>query len=361
MGVFKSCSNRWDGECVMMGDFNEVRSKKERFGSTFNIQGANAFNNFILMIGLVDLSLGEVAQKAKVRWSIKGDENSKYFHGFLNRKRCKLSIRGILMDGEWIVDPVKIKQEFLSHFANRFEKVDNYRIILDNQFPKSLSMDQTLQEVKSLDALEVAQKAKVRWSIKGDENSKYFHGVLNRKRCKLSIRGIAMLLPCFRPQDKYSKKQVDGIGVANREVDIAAMIVGCSTFTTPFYYLGVKVGRAMKKVRNGEDTLFWEEVWLGDNTLKCQFPRVYALETCKNSTIVEKMRHASIEESYRRIPRGGVEHEQQSELDSRLAGLFEWYISRVDVSFVVFVWDGERCVGQDISMVGSGSDRFSFL
>ncbi|GJX79947.1 RNA-directed DNA polymerase, eukaryota, partial [Tanacetum coccineum] len=53
-----SLIDRWDGETVILGDFNEVRSNHERFGSSFNIQGANAFNNFISMAGLIDLPLG---------------------------------------------------------------------------------------------------------------------------------------------------------------------------------------------------------------------------------------------------------------------------------------------------------------
>ncbi|GKD46513.1 RNA-directed DNA polymerase, eukaryota, reverse transcriptase zinc-binding domain protein, partial [Tanacetum coccineum] len=32
--------NNWKGEVVVMGDFNEVRNKTERFGSKFNVQGA---------------------------------------------------------------------------------------------------------------------------------------------------------------------------------------------------------------------------------------------------------------------------------------------------------------------------------
>ncbi|GKD20975.1 RNA-directed DNA polymerase, eukaryota [Tanacetum coccineum] len=35
--------DRWEGDTVIMGDFNEVRSEHERFGSTFNRQGAIAF------------------------------------------------------------------------------------------------------------------------------------------------------------------------------------------------------------------------------------------------------------------------------------------------------------------------------
>nr|GEY68577.1 RNA-directed DNA polymerase, eukaryota, reverse transcriptase zinc-binding domain protein [Tanacetum cinerariifolium] len=37
-----------------------------------------------------------------------------------------------------------------------------------------------IQEVEKVDAMEVAQKAKIKWSIKGDENSKYYHEIPNR-------------------------------------------------------------------------------------------------------------------------------------------------------------------------------------
>ncbi|GJY76683.1 RNA-directed DNA polymerase, eukaryota [Tanacetum coccineum] len=57
-GYLCSLINRWDGETVVLVDFNEARTEQERFGSTFNIQGANALNNFISLAGLVDLPLG---------------------------------------------------------------------------------------------------------------------------------------------------------------------------------------------------------------------------------------------------------------------------------------------------------------
>ncbi|GJQ94842.1 hypothetical protein Tco_0005981, partial [Tanacetum coccineum] len=47
-----------------------------------------------------------------------------------------------------------------------------------------------LQEIEKLQAMETAQKAKIKWCIEGDENSSFFHGMLNKKRSQLSIRGI---------------------------------------------------------------------------------------------------------------------------------------------------------------------------
>ncbi|GJY39825.1 RNA-directed DNA polymerase, eukaryota [Tanacetum coccineum] len=50
--------NNWKGEVIIMGDFNEVRCKSERFGSNFNVQGANVFNSFIVNAGLKEIPLG---------------------------------------------------------------------------------------------------------------------------------------------------------------------------------------------------------------------------------------------------------------------------------------------------------------
>nr|GEW58811.1 hypothetical protein [Tanacetum cinerariifolium] len=47
-----------------------------------------------------------------------------------------------------------------------------------------------IQEMEKKNSLKAAQKAKIKWAIEGDEKSKYYHGVINKKRNPLSIRGI---------------------------------------------------------------------------------------------------------------------------------------------------------------------------
>ncbi|GKA29345.1 RNA-directed DNA polymerase, eukaryota, partial [Tanacetum coccineum] len=49
--------SRWKGETLMMGDFNEVRSADERFGSLFDQSGARDFNQFISSSGLVEVKM----------------------------------------------------------------------------------------------------------------------------------------------------------------------------------------------------------------------------------------------------------------------------------------------------------------
>ncbi|GKD71880.1 RNA-directed DNA polymerase, eukaryota [Tanacetum coccineum] len=51
----------WSGETTIMGDFNEVWSKEERFGTIFNNHNASVFNAFISSGGLVEVPLGGCA------------------------------------------------------------------------------------------------------------------------------------------------------------------------------------------------------------------------------------------------------------------------------------------------------------
>nr|GFB62624.1 RNA-directed DNA polymerase, eukaryota, reverse transcriptase zinc-binding domain protein [Tanacetum cinerariifolium] len=229
-------------------------------------------------------------QKAKVRWAIKGDENSKYFHEIINKKRSQLAIRGVITDGEWIDEPCKVAD---------------------------LECDVTFDEIKKAD--------------------------------RANILTIVRMLKCFFMasglQINIHKSKLLGIGVSNEEVLAAANIIGCSTFSTPFSYLGVKVGMfssrrkawdeviglvsslspwncilrelnslsskginllalLKKKVGNGVNTLFWDDCWINEAPL---FPRLYALEIRIGITVADKLIDATFVASFRRSPRGEVE------------------------------------------------------
>ncbi|GJY87322.1 RNA-directed DNA polymerase, eukaryota [Tanacetum coccineum] len=86
----------------------------------------------------------EMAQKAKIKWAVEGDENSGFFHGIINKRRSIQSIRGVMVEGTWIDNPVNVKKEFLDHFANRFSKPGTPAASLLLDFPKQISHDQRL-------------------------------------------------------------------------------------------------------------------------------------------------------------------------------------------------------------------------
>nr|GEY60163.1 hypothetical protein [Tanacetum cinerariifolium] len=251
---------------VMMGDFNEVRKKSERFGSSFNTRAADIFNSFITSAGVEEVPLGgsvytwchrsaskmskldrpillreskfdygptpfrffhhwlevegfnnlvididwcfeyrlkvkgesnrlkaklrklddcidsgkgseevvlqrativnslqdiqnrhamDLAQKAKIKWSVEGDENSRFFHGMINKKRSQLNIRGVMVDGEWVERPDQVKREFVQHFGTRFGQSTCSQIHIDMNFPNVLSADQQAELERPISKVEL--------------------------------------------------------------------------------------------------------------------------------------------------------------------------------------------------------------
>ncbi|GJX62222.1 hypothetical protein Tco_0295122 [Tanacetum coccineum] len=240
----------------------------------------------------------EAAQRSKVRWAIEGDKNTKFFHGILNSKRSQLAIRGTLVDGEWIIDPLAI-----------------------------------------LEALKHDIVAAVKEFFASVKDAGLFSGI--------PIDSSLTISHLFFADD----------AIFVEEVDVSTITIGCLTFTTPFVHLGVKVGGALsrikfwddvldiirevtilctkrinlldvirKKVGNGLNTLFWEDPWLDDLALKHKVPRVYALDNYKQITVVEKINHAFIVDTFCRPPRGGAEEEQLGFLLSRMDGIILTYI-----------------------------------
>ncbi|GKD50747.1 RNA-directed DNA polymerase, eukaryota, reverse transcriptase zinc-binding domain protein [Tanacetum coccineum] len=76
-------------------------------------------------------------------------------------KNCKGSLKSKLADIEGVIDKGDANPDVLN---------------------QRMYVVKSLQDLDKLESLEVAQKAKIKWSIKGDENSKYYHGILNKKK-----------------------------------------------------------------------------------------------------------------------------------------------------------------------------------
>ncbi|GJW13276.1 RNA-directed DNA polymerase, eukaryota [Tanacetum coccineum] len=107
---------------------------------------------------LNSLDTSDISQKAKIRWTIKGDENTKYFHGCLNKKRSQLAIHGTLVNGEWISDLGRVKHEFFSHFKTQFSLPSTPRFSFDFDFPNRLSSDQ-VEDLERIVMLDEVKKA----------------------------------------------------------------------------------------------------------------------------------------------------------------------------------------------------------
>ncbi|GJS41994.1 RNA-directed DNA polymerase, eukaryota [Tanacetum coccineum] len=172
---------------IVMEDFNEVMHAGERKGSIFDTRGARSFNDFISSSGLQDLPMGakrftrmnnlaensslsideillrtatvksladlkhakiiDLRQKGKIRWALEGDENSRLFHGMINSRRNRSRINGLNIQGDWVSDPIAIKNHIYHHFSSRFKKENRTRPTYNSLLFKHFTLD----EVQFLD------------------------------------------------------------------------------------------------------------------------------------------------------------------------------------------------------------------
>ncbi|GJZ88140.1 RNA-directed DNA polymerase, eukaryota, partial [Tanacetum coccineum] len=248
--------NRWDGEVLIMGDFNEVRRKTERFGSVFNVQGADMFNTFIANAGLEEIPLGG----SSFTWCHKSATKMSKLDRFLISENlfnsypdiCATSLDRFLSDHRPILlresnhDYGPIPFRYFNHWTeldgfNKFvidtwnsapvetnamrnvmqkfkflkgkirewlkiyksknggsgilkEELNRIDADIDKGLASDIIINRRMEVIKSIQYLDkihvmdLAQKAKVKWAIEGDENSRYFHGVLNKKRSQSNIR-----------------------------------------------------------------------------------------------------------------------------------------------------------------------------
>ncbi|GKD66375.1 RNA-directed DNA polymerase, eukaryota, reverse transcriptase zinc-binding domain protein, partial [Tanacetum coccineum] len=76
-----------------------------------------------------------------------------------------------------------------------------------------------------------------------------------------------------------------------------------------------------KKLGNGMDTYFWEDLWHGDMVLKQRYPRLYALEVKKTVDVASKLSQENVTWSFRRAPRSRVEQHQLTDLTTYVEGV----------------------------------------
>lgn len=75
----------------------------------------------------------DLRQKARVKWAIDGDENTKFFHAVVRGRKKKNDVKGMLINGTWIEEPAMAKVATFDFFSQHYEETDVSRPTFTNQ------------------------------------------------------------------------------------------------------------------------------------------------------------------------------------------------------------------------------------
>ncbi|KAJ9552562.1 hypothetical protein OSB04_016607 [Centaurea solstitialis] len=105
-------------------------------------------------------------QKAKIKWAMNGDENSKLFHAAI-RKRIRVNgLKGLNINAEWIEEPSRVKHGVMDFFKKRFSSQKGRGAVLRSEFFKKLTEEEAIDLEKPFSEEEVLE------AIKGCGNNK---------------------------------------------------------------------------------------------------------------------------------------------------------------------------------------------
>ncbi|KAH1215344.1 putative ribonuclease H protein [Glycine max] len=198
-------------------------------------------------------------QKSRIKWIREGDRNTAYFHRVINHRRRINAIQGLLIAGEWVQEPIRVKNAVLNHFKLRFSEQNPHRPTLDGVVLKSV-----------LRIFEMVSGLKI----------------------------------------NYTKSQVGCMGKSEDWCREAALFLNCGQLDIPFPYLGIPVGTTSKcwndlrivfqqhhricisnylkwRVGDGNTIKFWEDRWreADDLSLQQKYPTLYQVSMHQNQTI----------------------------------------------------------------------------
>ncbi|GJT80640.1 RNA-directed DNA polymerase, eukaryota [Tanacetum coccineum] len=364
-----SLISRWDGHCMVMGDFNEVRCMEDRLGSVYNAQGANEFNSFISNSGLVEIQLEgysftwslQSAKKMSTFGSFRpiflqevvtdyGPSPFRVYHSWFSlqgfdqmvletwnnidlndnnkmvRFKKKLQIlkrdtfMGVMVDGEMGgMIHVRVKDNFVCHFANRVRSPEMKCVMMlfGGAAVEKLNLlrpDGFTFEFfrKFWDTLGSDFCAAVEWFF---DHSSFSRGWAPFQiGLEIHVTGYCFFI-------------CGGLLMSMHGSSLYKLSPFCySTWKSIIWEVHMLKDRGVDQIShchihvgNGLRTQFWNEVWIGDTQLRVMFLRIYALEINKDCTVADKLQF-SVTSSLRRSVRGGVKSSQLALLQTYIEG-----------------------------------------
>nr|GEX57695.1 hypothetical protein [Tanacetum cinerariifolium] len=142
----------------------------------------------------------------------------------------------------------------------------------------------------------------------GEWSSTNANNLICRLRCFFLIYGLKL---------NVHKCNVLGVCIFDEDVSDMANVIGCEVLAirgatlTSVHNLKLKgtdlISICSRMIRNGDSTRFWDDIWIGDQSLKSKFPCIILLDNDQDCYVVNRVPIHDWSDVLRRHPRGGID------------------------------------------------------
>lgn len=140
-------------EMILIKEMVTRLEKEAGFRSLTKEEPNTRSNGLQKILELEKRALLDLKHKSKIRWTIDGDENTKFFHGYINSKNRRSRIYGLSINGRWSSDADEIKAEAFRFFKEKFhEKWVVRPKLINNRFHSISVMDAISLEARIIEA-----------------------------------------------------------------------------------------------------------------------------------------------------------------------------------------------------------------
>ncbi|XP_022003858.1 uncharacterized protein LOC110901312 [Helianthus annuus] len=220
--------NYMQGLWVLMGDFNDVRDESKRCNSEFVAANAEAFNHFILSAGLCEYNMGGASVQVLTREAsdrrpvLLSTTPTDFGHipfrcfnswlelpGFLVHQIChNFTFNGpadvaLSFKLRWLKNNIKVWLKWerdrtdgvYVEKKNRIQHLENLadeRALGDEELSERADYINVVLGLDRRKQMDARQKSRARWAIEGDENSAYYHNIINSNISNNRVNGLVI-------------------------------------------------------------------------------------------------------------------------------------------------------------------------
>ncbi|GJV14201.1 hypothetical protein Tco_1359524 [Tanacetum coccineum] len=254
--VFHSWFNHLDFEAFVKDRWVVITDEDSKFSKPLHIklkdlksylklcdEKATRINKLQELDNLKNLESMDLVQKARVKWDVEGDENSKFFHGLINSRRKYQMINGIMQEGVWLSEPKDIKEAFFNFYKDKFSCHDSHI-----SFPSFVPVHRLNKSDRDFlkDMVFMDEIKMVVWDC-GSHKAPGLDGysfMFIKKFWDLLKHDIHSL------KINIHKSNVFRVVVLSSEIVSMAACTGCEAGSLPFSYLGLPIGSNMRRIVN---------------------------------------------------------------------------------------------------------------